>query len=39
MALRIGWALENATDWQKRTPPGLGNQGQCWVAHPTLSES
>ena len=38
MALRIGWALENATDWQKRTPPGLGNQGQCWVAHPTLSE-
>ena len=26
MALRIGWALENATDWQKMAPPGLGNQ-------------
>lgn len=24
MALRIGWAYENATDWTCRTPPGLG---------------
>jgi aspartyl-tRNA(Asn)/glutamyl-tRNA(Gln) amidotransferase subunit A len=25
LALRIGWALENATDWQKLAPPGLDN--------------
>jgi aspartyl-tRNA(Asn)/glutamyl-tRNA(Gln) amidotransferase subunit A len=25
LALRIGWALENATDWHKLTPPGLSN--------------
>jgi len=24
MALRIGWAWENATDWQKKQPPMLG---------------
>jgi len=25
MALRIGWALEQATDWHKLMPPGLSN--------------
>jgi len=25
LALRIGWALENATDWHKQAPPGLGD--------------
>ena len=25
LALRIGWALENATDWQKLAPSGLDN--------------
>ena len=23
LALRIGWALEHATDWHRRFPPGL----------------